>query len=93
LERQECQRDPTNDRQKPGIGVFAAIRSQWGKGLELEKVADTHIEGMYESGYAEPTHGGGGIFDMLEETRDLSEKLLQAAEFDAAFSSRTRLRL
>jgi hypothetical protein len=85
LERRECQRDLTNDRQKPGIGVFAAIRSQWDKGLELEKVADAHIEGMYESGFAEPTRGGGDIFDMLEETRDLSEKLPQAAEFDAAF--------
>jgi len=70
---------------KPELTVFAAIRSQWGEGLEVKKAADAHIEGMYESGYAEPGRGGGGIFDMLEDTRELAEKLQQAEEFEAAF--------
>ena len=70
--------------ENPKLTVFAAIRSQWGEGLDLEKAAEEHIEGMYESGYAEPT-GGDGIFGMLRKTRELAEKLLQAAEFDAAF--------
>jgi hypothetical protein len=69
---------------KPDLTVFAAIRSQWGEGLDLEEAAEAHIEGMYESGYAEPSWGGG-IFDMLQKTRELAERLLQAAEFDAAF--------
>ena len=69
---------------KPDLTVFAAIRSQWGKGLDLEKAANAHIEGMYESDYADPTWDGG-IFGMLQETRQLAEKLLQVAEFDAAF--------
>jgi hypothetical protein len=68
----------------PALGVFAAIRLKWGKGLEIQDAVDAHIEGMYDSGYAEPTWGDG-IFGMLSETRQLAEKLLQVAEFDAAF--------
>jgi len=70
---------------KRGLSVFAVIRSTWGKGLEVQKAVDAHIEGMYESGYAEPTRGGGGIFDMLEGTRQLARLLLEAKVFDAAF--------
>jgi len=70
---------------KPGLTVFAAIRSQWGKDLEVKKAVDAHIEGMYESGYAEPGRGGYGILDMLEGTRELAEKLQQEGVFDAAF--------
>jgi hypothetical protein len=70
---------------KPDLTVFAAIRSQWGKGLEVQKAVDAHIEGMYESGYAEPGRGGYGILDMLQGTRELAEKLQEAKEFDAAF--------
>jgi len=51
----------------PALGVFAAIRLKWGKGLEIQDAVDAHIEGMYDSGYAEPTWGDG-IFGMLSET-------------------------
>lgn len=70
---------------KPGLGVFEAIRSTWGKGVEIRKAVKAHIDGMYDSGYAEPCRGGGGIFDMLYGTRQLAEKLLEAKEYDAAF--------
>ena len=69
---------------KRGLSVFAAIRSTWGKGLQVQRAVDAHIDGMYESGYAEPTRGGG-IFDMLEGTRQLATLLLEAKDFDAAF--------
>ena len=68
-----------------GLTVFKAIRSQWGEGLEVKKAADKHIEGMYESGYADPRRGGYGILDMLEDTRALAEKLEQAQEYEGAF--------
>jgi len=70
---------------KPDLTVFAAIRSQWGKGLDAKNTVDAHIEGMYQSGYADPRRGGYGLFDMLEETRALAEKLQQVEVFDAAF--------
>jgi hypothetical protein len=71
--------------EEPNLTVFAAIRSQWGTGLEVQKAVDEHIAGMYDSGYAEPCRGGGGICDMLRGTRELAEKLLPAKEFHAAF--------
>jgi hypothetical protein len=71
---------------KPELTVFAAIRSQWGQGLAIKEAVDKHIEGMYQSGYAEPSRGSNwNIFTMLEDTRDLAEKLLQEGEFAAAF--------
>jgi hypothetical protein len=69
---------------KPSLTVFAAIRSQWGKGLEVQKAVEAHFEGMYESGYAEPRRGSS-LLDMLQGTRELAEKLQEAKEFDAAF--------
>jgi hypothetical protein len=71
--------------ENPKLTVFKAIRSQWGTGIKVHKAAEEHIEGMYESGYAEPRRGGGGILDMLRGTRSLAEKLLEAKEYDAAF--------
>jgi hypothetical protein len=71
---------------EPKLSVFAAIRSKWGHGLEIKKAVDAHIEGMYDSGDAEPSRGDDeGLFGMLQETRDLAEELLKAKEFDAAF--------
>jgi hypothetical protein len=69
---------------EPKLGVFGAIRSTWGNGLEIQNAVEEHFEEMYESGYAEPIPGSG-LFDMLHGTRNLAEKLLEAAEFDAAF--------
>jgi hypothetical protein len=69
---------------EPEVGVFGAIRSTWGDGLEIQDAVEEHFEGMYDSGYAEPGRGGS-LFDMLHGTRNLAEKLLEAAEFDAAF--------
>jgi len=69
----------------PKLTVFAAIRSQWGEGLKVKEAVDAHIEGMYESGYAEPSRGGFDLFGMLEGTRELAEKLQQAKEYEAAF--------
>lgn len=51
--------------QTPDLTVFIAIRSQWGKGLEVQKAVDAHIEGMYDFGYAEPVCS---IFRMLQGT-------------------------
>ena len=71
---------------KPGLTVFAAIRSQWGKGLDAKMAADLHIEGMYGTDYAYPSRcGGWGIFEMLKKTYELAEKLQQEGVFDAAF--------
>lgn len=70
--------------EKPGLTVFTAIRSTWGQGLEIQKAAERHIEGMYDSGYSEPGFGAT-IFTMLRDTRNLAEKLLQEGEFEAAF--------
>ncbi|KIM74396.1 hypothetical protein PILCRDRAFT_828232 [Piloderma croceum F 1598] len=69
----------------PKLTVFNAIRSQWGTGIDVQKAAEAHIEGMYESGYAEPSRGGWDMMDMLRGTRNLAEKLLQVKEYDAAF--------
>jgi len=70
---------------EPALGVFGTIRSTWGKGAEIEMAVQLHFDGMYESGYAEPRRGGNGIFDMLQGTRELAEKLLEVKEYDAAF--------
>jgi hypothetical protein len=68
----------------PKLTVFAAIRSNWGTGLAMQEAAKAHMDGMYKSGYCEPT-SDGGILCMLRGTRDLASKLLQAEEFAAAF--------
>jgi hypothetical protein len=71
---------------KPSLTVFAAIRSQWGQGLAIKGAVDKHFEGMYESGYLEPSRGyDDDIFTMMKDTRTLAEKLLKEGEYEAAF--------
>lgn len=57
---------------EPSLGVFVAIRSEWGHGLEIQKAVDVHIKDMYDSEYAEPSRGDDGLFDILYETRKLA---------------------
>ena len=70
----------------PDLTVFAAVRSQWGKGLDVKEAVDMHIKGMYDSDHVCLSHcDTDGIFGILQETYELAEKLQQEGIFDAAF--------